>query len=531
MTRAPRRPFARPRACLTAAAALLACAGSLRARQWSFTNVPDPVEAEFVALRNDYVVLTGANGTSSEVPLAAFRPADRQFIRLLTAGAGGRQPLRAPDKPVTRAGGYRVETHQSIEGEMIAPAAACEVRLTGGDDPLRGSSVHFTATDGWLFLERIPPSVVIGKFLDRMLVNGAPAQPDVNVRVVAHGPGAVIIPHPPDFPALTVFEDQALGGTSAPLKCHVKYGAQQLGEALPAVRSFILRRGYMATLAENENGTGISRNYVAQDHDVVADELPAGLDRAVRFIRVFPWRWAGKKGIAGGIHQNLDVDWFYDWNIAANSSPDLEYVPIRQKRWWPGLDQDWKARGATHLLGYNEPDRPDQANMPVGDALSSWPDLLATGLRLGSPAVSDGGLNWLYQFIDEADKRDLRVDFVAVHYYRAVPDPGDGRAAAAQFHGFLEQIHDRTRRPVWVTEWNNGANWTPHRDPTAAEQKRAIEAMIRMLDETPFVERYALYNWVEDGRMLVRKDGSLTPAGEAWRDHRAPVAFAQPKRP
>jgi hypothetical protein len=142
--------------------------------------------------------------------------------------------------------------------------------------------------------------------------------------------------------------------------------------------------------------------------------------------------------------------------------------------------------------------------------------------------VSDGGLGWLYDFMSKADKAGLRVDFVAVHYYRAVADPGDGRTAAAQLKAFAQDIHNRTGRPIWITEWNNGANWTPHRDPSEGEQKRAIQAMIDMLDETPFIERYALYNWVEDGRKLKRNDNSLTPAGEVYRNQKSPVFFTQP---
>jgi hypothetical protein len=155
--------------------------------------------------------------------------------------------------------------------------------------------------------------------------------------------------------------------------------------------------------------------------------------------------------------------------------------------------------------------------------------LLKTGLRLGSPAVSDGGLSWLYQFMAKADAAKLRVDFIAVHYYRSVEDPGDGRAAAAQMEAFLEDIHKRTRRPIWITEWNNGANWTKHRDPNEKEQARAIAKMIEMLDKLPYVERYALYNWVEDCRMVQRNDGSLTPAGEVYRDHVSKTAYQQVK--
>lgn len=387
---------------------------------------------------------------------------------------------------------------------------------------------NFESPDAWLFIEDLPPSKVIADHLKRMWVTYEPAVMDGNLRVAAHGSGSVIIPHGPRFPALTVFAGKSLTGASLALRCHEAHGPKStLAEMRTGIRSFRLRRGYMATLAENPDGTGFSRNYVAQDKDIEVRSLPKELEGKIGFIRIFPWRWTGKKGVAGAIWQNLNVNWFYDWNISTNSSPDIEYVPIRQNRWWPGLGQDWKRRGSLHLLGFNEPDRPDQANMKVDDAINAWPDLLKTGLRLGSPAVSDGGLKWLYEFMDKADAAKLRVDFVAVHYYRAVSDPGDGRAAAAQLKGFLDGIHKRTKRPIWITEWNNGANWTSAPDPNEKEQRRAIQAMIDMLDETDFVERYAIYNWVEDGRMVQRKDNSLTPAGEVYRDQKSPLAYRQ----
>jgi hypothetical protein len=167
--------------------------------------------------------------------------------------------------------------------------------------------------------------------------------------------------------------------------------------------------------------------------------------------------------------------------------------------------------------------------MSVEKAIELWPELLKTGLRVGSPAPSDGGLGWLYQFMERAEEENLRVDFVVVHYYRSVP-PGDARGAAAQFHSFLERVHDRVQRPLWITEWNNGANWTNHEDPTAEEQADAIEAMNEMLDETEFVERYALYNWVEPSRALVDDSGKLTPAGEIYRDQDSPTFYTQPRR-
>lgn len=420
-------------------------------------------------------------------------------------------------------------TATEMTGRMATLTGSAKVTLTGEGDPIANSAINFGSPDAWLILENVPPSKVTDGLLDRFFVDAVEGRLEHNLRVEAFGHGTVVMPHGPDYAPLTVFSGRSMAGKSVPLRCYEKYKAGDFGEIGPAIRSFRLKRGYMATFAQNSNGTGISRNYVAQDNDVEVRSLPSGLDGSVNFIRVFPWRWTCKKGIAGGIWQNLGVSWFYDWNIGAESSPDIEYVPIRQNRWWPGLDQNWRQKGSLHLLGYNEPDRPDQANMKVGDAIHSWPDLLATGLRLGSPAVSDGGLGWLYDFMERADKADLRVDFVAVHYYRAVGDPGDGRAAASQFQGFLKDIHDRTKRPIWITEWNNGANWTKARDPEPEEQEKAIAEMIKMLDKTPYVERYALYNWVEPSRELQRKDGSLTPAGIVYRDQKSPLAFKQEK--
>ena len=442
------------------------------------------------------------------------RPLPPLHFLLMVAACAVAAPLHAELDPasLTRKVILSGSKHVREKGEMLDKSA-----------------YNFDSPDAWLFLEGIAPSKVISSYMDRILVNYEPAVPDGNVRVTAYESGTVVIPHRPDYAAMTVFESKGLSGSSMALQCHVPYNEAKLGPMKGAISSFRLKRGYMATIAQEENGTGISRNYVAQDQDIEVKDLGKDLDDKVRFIRVFPWRWTSKKGIAGGIHQKLKLGWYYDWNISQNSTPDLEYVPIKQKRHWPGLNQNWKARGSTHLLGYNEPDRPDQAKMSPDEAISGWPELLGTGLRLGSPAVSDGGLGWLYEFMGKADAANLRVDFVAIHYYRAVGDPGDGKAAAAQFESFLKGIHERTKRPLWVTEWNNGANWTGGRDPNEKEQADAIEEMIKMLDKAPYVERYALYNWVEDGRMLQRNDGSLTPAGEIYRDKVSPLGYKQSK--
>lgn len=498
-----------------------------QAREWRVKGVDKPVEAEFAGQSNGYVVLEGANGQGAELPLANFAPADQEFIKLLST-EGEKQALDQPGNPLARS--WPARSAESLAGKLVTLADPGELHLTSAQDPMAGGWANFTHPDAWLVFENVKPSVVEEKYLDRMLIHGAEAKPGENVRVVQFGQGAVVIPQGDGFPGLVAFSGPNLGGSKMPLVCYEKYSSKELKAGLKGeVQSFFLKRGYMATLAENEDGTGTSRNFVAQDHDVLVPTMPKGLDKGVKFVRVFPWCWTSKRGIAGGIHEKLNVGWFYDWNIGAHSTPDLEYVAIKQKRWWPGMDQDWHDKGINHLLGFNEPDRPDQAKMTVDEAIAGWPELLGTGLRLGSPATSDGGTGWLYEFMEKAERKGLRVDFVAIHYYRGVGNAGDAKGAAKQMLGFLENVHRQVKRPLWVTEWNNGANWTNTPEPDEKQQRDAIEEMIKMLDEAPFVERYALYNWVQNGRKLLRDDGSLTPAGIVYRDKKSPVFFTQPK--
>jgi len=257
--------------------------------------------------------------------------------------------------------------------------------------------------------------------LGRIRVNGAAAAISTNLRVVQHVNGTVVIPHGPGFTPLTIFTQRRFAGSSLQLPLYTYHNNSNLGSRAGNIHSFRLKRGYMATMARNENGTGGSRVFIAQDDDLDITEMPAELGTSLRFVRVFPWRWVAKKGWAGGGDNPTKVDakWSYNWNNNENSFFNREYVPVRQTRWWPDYSVTNEKQNVTQFLGFNEPDSADQANMSVTQAINEWPHLMRSGLRLGSPSPTDGGLNWLYQFMDEADALNYRVDFVAVHFYQA----------------------------------------------------------------------------------------------------------------
>lgn len=420
-----------------------------------------------------------------------------------------------------------VQTYTSLASTTVTMSNRCELRITGTSTPLSGCIISLNSADTCFVMQNIAPSVVVSTYLSQVRVNGAAAVADSNCRVVRYGVGAIVIPQAPSFQPLQIFSMPHFMGVSSNLSQYIYYKGSALGLLNGAISSFKLKRGYMATLAQNENGAGYSKNYVAADGDMEVSVLPDSLDDNVRFVYVTAWRWTSKKGIGGDIESGLNLGWKYNWNINQSSTRDLQYIPIRQQRFWPGLSQNWQTMGAEHLLGYNEPDKSDQANIAVSDAISSWPDLLGTGLRVGAPAVSDGGRSgWLYPFISQADAAGLRVDFVPVHYYWCY-SPSDPNGAANQMYGFLKATYDTVKRPLWVTEWNNGANWTGCGDPTSAQQQAAIAAMVALLDSTPFVERYAFYNWVEDVRRVKWDDGSLTSAGTTYRDEVSPIGYVQ----
>ncbi|HOQ04309.1 MAG TPA: DUF5010 C-terminal domain-containing protein [Anaerohalosphaeraceae bacterium] len=410
-----------------------------------------------------------------------------------------------------------IQTYGALSNATVYMTGTSELHLTGSSSPLTNSTVHLNSSDAWLFFDSLKPSAVnTSTYLNQIKVNGAAAVLNTNIRIVEYEEGTVVIPHSTTYQALQVFSNVNFTGSSVNLGNYTYYRSTQLGAMNNNIRSFRLKRGYMATFAANDDGTGPSRVYVAKDADLWIGVMPADLENDVSFVRVFPWRWPSKKGWCGSATDAAMVSctWRYDWDNVATSTLDMEYVPMRHNANWNSYSNINSKQNSTHVLAFNEPDKEDQANMTVQQVIDAWPNLTASGLRLGSPAPSDGGLSWLYDFIDQADALGLRVDFVAVHYYK-------NNWTADQLESWLRGIHQRTGRPLWITEFNNGCNWTtPH--PTYEENAAKIDELTTRMASLPYVERYAIYQWCTNREMIV--DGALTPAGVVYSNHLPPMA-------
>ncbi len=411
-------------------------------------------------------------------------------------------------------------------------SSAIELHLTSESSPLINSTISLNHEDAWLFFDNIRPSDVIADHISGVLINGETLKVGVNGRVAMYAHGTVIMPFGFGYKPLTIYTEDDFGGNSNQLTIETYHN--HLGEFDNAIKSFKLKRGYMATFANNDDGTGYSRVFIADKEDLVFNVMPAELYGTVSFIRIFEYEWVTKKGKAGWNPNDINATNYYDWNIGGNSSTDVEYVAIRQNGGWPSWNDINSKQNITHLLGFNEPDRPDQANMNFSDMIEQWPDMMKSGLRLGSPAWSNpwsGNGGNLFDFINKCDELNYRVDFVALHCYWGGKSPQN-------WYNDLKYIHEQTGRPLWITEWNNGANWTTEWWPDASrayttanaqKQLNDIKGILQVLDTASFVERYFIYDWVEDCRAMILNSG-LTKAGEYYTANKSQIAWNSDKQ-
>ncbi len=210
----------------------------------------------------------------------------------------------------------------------------------------------------------------------------------------------------------------------------------------------------------------------------------------------------------------LGATWCYNWTTAPQSTDcdDPYFVPMI----WgagdvAGAIQAIGNAGYDTVLGFNEPNKSDQANMTVEQAIALWPDMTSDpNIRVGSPAVSDDGRAWLVEFMDAVQANDLRVDFIAMHWYgwnagSCVPGQLEGAVNWASQWGL----------PVWITEFGCMGSSNPDEQTLLT----FFDGAVAMLDNHPEVERYAWYPWNTYSHLYLPDDNDvrvMTALGEAF---------------
>lgn len=136
----------------------------------------------------------------------------------------------------------------------------------------------------------------------------------------------------------------------------------------------------------------------------------------------------GKRGLAWASIVSKDISLFnssslisWDYNWSPNKGDPmnvsgLEFTPMI----WNGVGIDQFAdkvrqEEAKIALAFNEPDLASQANMDPATAAKLWIQYLeplrASGIKLGSPAVTQNGAWWLKAFF-QACNGSCTVDFI-----------------------------------------------------------------------------------------------------------------------
>ncbi|WP_210516941.1 glycosyl hydrolase [Hymenobacter terricola] len=249
-----------------------------------------------------------------------------------------------------------------------------------------------------------------------------------------------------------------------------------------------------------------------------------------------------KRGLAYGYHSAADLQalapglsWWYNWASVPEAGAagvyaglGFDYVPMQ---WGATLGSGTVTasqlaanipNGARYLLGFNEPNFLDQANLTPNQAAALWPVLETVArqrnLQLVAPAVNycgncvvQNGVTYYspVQYLDAffAACPSCQVDYIAVHTY------------VCEERYLREKIGElkKYNKPIWLTEFACGDMPAAQISP-AVQQKYMLDA-VNYLEKEPAVFRYAWFSG-RNGQIpninLLGASGQLTALGQEY---------------
>ncbi len=250
-----------------------------------------------------------------------------------------------------------------------------------------------------------------------------------------------------------------------------------------------------------------------------------------------------KRGLAYGYHSPEDiaaltpeVSWWYNWTVSPDngvaeifSTTGYEYVPMT----WNGAFDETRLRNfldshpeTKYLLGFNEPNFTEQANMTPSQVAAQWPRLEEIAdeynLEIVGPAVNfcgncvtENGVTYTnpFDYLDDffAACENCRVDHIAVHSYMNTV------SALSWFIGEFEKYN----KPIWVTEF---AGWEANGNINSInDQINFMVGAVDYLEANPNVYRYAWFIGRGQGISnyphidILGDNGSLTELGAIYK--------------
>ena len=477
-----------------------------------------------------YVGVDGANKGKDYVSIYYDKPkgSHSQFSVIPATGNSWDEARQAYKSAVyTNAQGIQEIDYCQLKDAVIDRSDAIDIHITANETPIiDNTTINLGSDRTWLVFDNIVPSKVISTYLKYVTINGQKATNGSNCRVAIYLNGAAVIPKPSPI--------MVCQGTDGEFTLNVG-NKTDLSKQSNTMTSFVLRRGYMATLATGTNGGGYSRVYVA-DHADLEITLPKALTKRVSSVNVKQWQYLSKKGWGnqGGKSgtDKLRATWFWTWSADQASTADFEYVPCRQHRYWPSKD-DVNSHTSTASVSLNEPEHSEQHdNCSCKGTTDEWTaytfnnDFLPSGGRIGSPQPTD--LGYLTNYFKHVDNMASRCDFAVTHAYWDLADYDETSYANWFCNTQCKSVWNNTGRPLWLTEMEISASWNSHKVENYEQNRKFLQVLLQKMEECPWIERYAIYGtdmWQTYMFYEANPSKGLTPAGQVYRDHRATFAY------
>jgi hypothetical protein len=400
-------------------------------------------------------------------------------------------------------------TATSLSGGNVTINEDGYVDLSSATPFQNNVQINFTSGIGWIKTINYTAKNVSITNLPQIKVNGNASVYKTNLRLDNYYlNGCVIRGNLSSTAPLTIYDGINLQGSSGLITVNtIRSGTTIAGSLNNKIESFILKKGFMVTFANEIDGAGKSKNYIASEEDLVINTIPTALQNEISFIRIIPWNWVTKKGRTD-VGTDLNTTWRYKWNNTESSSIDVEFAPMS----WGGGGADDAGDvslyigkyNSTHVMAFNEADnctgQSGQYGNPklcvVDEAVRLYKNLMKTGMRLVSPNCTEGAATgWLKEFRDKATAQDVRIDVIGVHWYDwggssnpSTTPNADATLVFNRFKAYLTSIHNLYGLPIWITEFN--AN--PYR--STATNLAFMKLALPYLETLDYVERY---NWFQ----------------------------------
>jgi hypothetical protein len=209
----------------------------------------------------------------------------------------------------------------------------------------------------------------------------------------------------------------------------------------------------------------------------------------------------------------------YNWGQVENNDIGTNFIPMMHgpskatsQEWLANVDKAVK-KGSKAVMGFNEPDHAEQANLSPAAACSAWKEYMNPiasahpELTIIGPSVTNGGapmgLDWLSRFHEQCP--DAIVHATNIHFYDIYES-----ATIDRFKAQVEKAAANYGKPVWITEF--GLN------PGSASQEQAasfLKEAMAYLDSSDKVQGYSWF-MVGSGENQLNSGSGLSAVGEVY---------------